>query len=167
MNFQHATALLKLARTMPDPHAHLITEMGKCKTANDLAIPLCAYSQLDSNFTLPQTPMFVSAQTIIDNALYYEEQEFARKLGFPEVTFPGGPKNNLCTDYNMTMPSDQARREAAALRDKHGQSTGLTRRVKTGVDHHVQGINAARSFVQEARGGHAVKGCNTLRLKSR
>ncbi len=136
MNVQEASNLLKLARASTYPHEFLIQSMARCKDANELAVPLCAYTTLDSNAIIPNTPMFQTAQTIIDNAIHYQEQAFLHKLGVLHgatartvMTGELTPRQNLCTDYDVTRPSDQARKEFAQERSLRGSNGGMVKSV--------------------------------------
>lgn len=143
MNFQKSKILLAQARTCADPHNFLINSMAGARTADELAYPLAAYLELDSNAVVPNTPMFVSAATIIDNARHYEAQAWLHQIGVMHTgtarsaladlprTALQGPKDALVSKYEPDMsPSDMMRRETAQQRSLNGSEGNVLKSVK-------------------------------------
>jgi len=143
MNFQKAKILVAQARTFSDPYTFLVNSMAGARNAEELAYPLCAYLELDSNAVVPQTPMFVSAMTIIENARYYEAQAFLHKLGVLQTgtarsllselprSALQGPRDTLVSKYEPDIsPSDMMRKEAAQQRSLTGSGGHILKSIK-------------------------------------
>lgn len=116
--FRNSDRLTKEARNSDDPIKHIIFRCWICTSPYDLAPCLIAYKNLTGDYPeMPQTPLWQSALQICHNA-------YNQGL---EVVHGRTTEKGLVTNYDITPPSDEARRQAYQAREAAGYYKGIRR----------------------------------------
>lgn len=116
--FRNSDRITSQARKSTDAEKHIIFQMWMCSSPYDLAPCLIAYKNVTGEFPpLPPTPLWHSAMKLVN--LAYTDGLV--------VVHEGETPKGMVTDYDITPPSDEARRQAHEAREEAGYYKGIRR----------------------------------------